>query len=110
MLSILVGYVLQMAWDAFRRPVVLTVLIVGFVGGGIAALIASVSVHGWWGDFLLNVGVNMIFVGGVDVLILGMLSQLIEGTAHQAPPEPSLELQDLAAAVARIEQALSAEA
>ncbi|WOT34245.1 hypothetical protein [Streptomyces coeruleorubidus] len=72
-------------WAIVRRPILLGALILGFLGSGILALVISSSTTGWWQDFLLSAGVNLIFVGVVDLLVLGVLRNLIEGGRPASP-------------------------
>jgi hypothetical protein len=84
-------------WRIFRRPILLGSLILGFLTLGIVTLWMSSSAKDWWQDFLLNAGVNLIFVAAVDLLVLGVIARgLLESNAAAEPDEPDeLTLLDL---------------
>ncbi|MEV0996778.1 hypothetical protein [Nonomuraea sp. NPDC050202] len=77
-------------WQALRRPILLGSLILCFLAIGVGTLWLSRSASDWWQDLLLNAGVNLIFVGAIDLLILSVIARgLLETRTDIAPDEPT---------------------
>jgi hypothetical protein len=70
----------RVIWAALRRPILLGALILAFVVSAVVCLVVSGLVfRGWWQGFFQNVGVSLLFIGVVNLGILGALRNLIEG-------------------------------
>ena len=65
-------------WAAYKRPLVLGSAILGFSVVGLAMIIASRAVTGWWQLALLGFGTSLLIVGTVELGILGVLKKIIE--------------------------------
>ncbi|MFI6292954.1 hypothetical protein ACIBEJ_15300 [Nonomuraea sp. NPDC050790] len=87
LVTVLMSTLLSALWQIFRRPILLGLLILGFLLIGIGTLWASTAANGWWQDFLLNAGVNLIFVGAVDLLILSVIARGLLQSNPPASPE-----------------------
>ncbi len=92
-----------------RRPILLGAVILGFVVSAVVCLVLSAVVfQGWWGSFLQGVGVSLLFVGVVQLGILGALSDLIERPREDSSTGLSLETVDgLRAAMETLERRLA---
>jgi hypothetical protein len=92
--------------DLARRPIVLAATILAFVATSIVCLVLSgVLFSGWWESFFQGVGVSLLFVGVVNLGILGALRGLIEGPSRDTlSPEEAQQLRD---AVERLERKLA---
>ncbi|MFG3351030.1 hypothetical protein [Streptomyces sp. NPDC048001] len=59
------------------RRYVLGLAIFVFTISGLTSLMLSAFVFtGWWGDFLINLGLGLVFSGVVDLMILGVIGDL----------------------------------
>jgi hypothetical protein len=54
-------------------------------------VLSGVLFHGWWQSFFQGVGVSLLFVGVVNLGILGALRGLIEGPSHDALSQEDAE-------------------
>jgi len=116
--SVLTDTLLRSIWSVVRRPVLLLGSVLAFVVAGILALAASgFWTSGWWEDLLLNLGVGLIFVGLIDLVVLGALRGILEGPGNrpasmlpntQTPSVASDRLEEMEGSLARIERMLSA--
>jgi hypothetical protein len=64
---------------------ILGMAILGFSGAGAALIVGSALTTGWWQAFQLAVGVSLLFVGTVELGILGLLHHVLGG--DEANPE-----------------------
>jgi hypothetical protein len=95
--------------DITRRPILLGAVILGFVTSAVLCLVLSAVVfQGWWGSFLQGVGVSLLFVGVVQLGILGALSGLIEDPQRDSTAGLSPEtVEELRAAMESLERRLA---
>ena len=95
-------------WIA-RRPILLAAVILSFVASAVLCLVLSAIVfQGWWESFLQGVGVSLLFVGVVDLGILGALRGLIEGPREDSTAGLSPEtVEQLRAAMESLERKLT---
>jgi hypothetical protein len=116
--SLVIDTFLRTLWSVVRRPLLLLGTVVAFVVAGILALAASKFwTSGWWEDLLLNLGVGLIFVGLIDLVVLGAVRRIIEGTDSRSAsmfastPASSADgdrLDEMARSLARVESMLNA--
>lgn len=92
-----------------RRPIRLGAVILGFVVSAVLCLVLSAVVfQGWWGSLLQGVGVSLLFVGVVQLGILGALSGLIEDPQRDSTAGLSPEtVEELRAAMESLERRLA---
>jgi hypothetical protein len=95
--------------EVARRPILLAAVILGFVASAILCLVLSAVVfQGWWGSFLQGVGVSLLFVGAVDLGILGALRGLIESPREDSAVGLNPEtIEQLRAAMESLERKLA---
>jgi hypothetical protein len=92
-----------------RRPLLLGAVILAFVVSAILCLLLSgVVFRGWWEGFLQSVGVSLLFVGVVNLGILGALRGLIEGPRRASTTALNPEMaEQLLAAMEGLERRLA---
>jgi hypothetical protein len=62
---------------AYRSKLILGAAILGFSGAGVGLLIGSYLTTGWWQALQLAVGTSLLFVGTVELGILGLLRRVL---------------------------------
>ena len=109
LISVIASDPVRFLIDLARRPKLLGAVILGFVASAVVCLVLSAVVfQGWWGSFLQGVGVSLLFVGVVQLGILGALSGLIEGPRGDSSAGLSPETVDeLRAAMESLERKLA---
>ena len=105
-LSVLANHPIRALVHLLRRPLLLAATVFAFVVCAVASLtLSAVVFDGWWQQFFLDAGVSLLFVGVVDLVILGALRTLLESPAPEgvAPDAPDHGLSEVLAVVQRID-------
>ncbi len=87
----------DLAWNVYRRPVVLGAAILVLTGSGLGLIIGSHAVTGWWQSTLLGFGTGLVLTGTIELgLIVGLVNRIIEPDGEPWKPRkpPVAEIDD----------------